>query len=58
MRRFGEDACRSRKGAAGLMYFHDVLLNLLHLNNLSPLRFIRYFPQQTLQVVVLFVIKA
>ncbi|ADD29718.1 hypothetical protein Mrub_2974 [Meiothermus ruber DSM 1279] len=40
------------------MYFHDVLLNLLHLNNLSPLRFIRYFPQQTLQVVVLFVIKA
>ncbi|WP_337869408.1 hypothetical protein [Meiothermus sp.] len=40
---FGEDASRSRKGAAGLMYFRDVLLNLLRLNNLSPLRSIRYF---------------
>jgi hypothetical protein len=40
---FGEDDSRSRKGAAGLMYFRDVLLNLLHLNNLSPLRSISYF---------------
>ncbi|MCS7080474.1 MAG: hypothetical protein NZ585_10580 [Chloracidobacterium sp.] len=40
---FGEDASRSRKGAAGLMYFRDVLINLLHLHNLSPLRSIRYF---------------
>jgi predicted transposase YbfD/YdcC len=40
---FGEDASRSRKGAAGLMYFRDVLLNLLHLENIPVLRAIRHF---------------
>lgn len=44
---FGEDASRSRKGAAGLMYFRDVLLNLLHLNNLPVLRSVRHFAANT-----------
>lgn len=44
---FAEDASRSRKGAAGLMYFRDVLLNLLHLNNLPALRTVRHFSANT-----------
>lgn len=44
---FGEDASRTRKGASGLMYFRDVLLNLLHLNNRPPLRSTRYFSANT-----------
>lgn len=44
---FGEDASRSRKGAAGLMYLRDILLHLLHLNNLPALRSVRYFSANT-----------
>jgi len=39
----GEDASRSRKGAAGLMYLLDVLINLLHLSNRLLLRSVRHF---------------
>lgn len=39
----GEDASRSRKGAAGLMYLRDVLINLLHLKKLPVLRSVRKF---------------
>lgn len=33
----------SRKGAAGLMYLWDVLINLLHLKKLPVLRSVRKF---------------
>lgn len=39
----GEDASRSRKGAAGLMYLRDVILNLLHLKRWPVLRSVRKF---------------
>lgn len=39
----GEDASRSRKGAAGLMYLRDVILSLLHLKKWPVLRSVRKF---------------
>lgn len=39
----GEDASRSRKGAARLMYLRDVILNLLHLKRWPVLRSVRKF---------------
>ncbi len=44
---FGEDASRTRKGAAGMMYLRDVVLNLLHLNHRPALRSTRHFSANT-----------
>ncbi|WP_233493050.1 MULTISPECIES: DDE transposase family protein [unclassified Meiothermus] len=51
---FGEDASRSRKGAAGLMYLRDVILSLLHLKGWPVLRSVRRFsvdPHPLLQLI-------
>jgi predicted transposase YbfD/YdcC len=50
----GEDASRSRKGALGLMYLRDVVLNLLHLKKQPVLRSVRRFsanPQALLRLI-------
>lgn len=50
----GVDASRSRKGALGLMYLRDVVLNLLHLKKQPVLRSVRRFsanPQALLRLI-------